>query len=880
MNDDSHFRNHQNRMRVAGATSPTRRAICTRMAWTSLVGCLANVLLVTSTLFADAATARFYDQLRQRNLFSLVEADCLQRLAVRSLSDRDRGDLVLELSRTYAAHAWLTVGSEQDDLWSRGKQVLADYLEQNPRPARRELFDVQLALIDLGQAEWSLAQAELRPDDRVPRQRGLSAAQAAIDRLTRLEKSVGKEVRPAAPTSSNNRSGADAASEIPLTLHERRALWQQVRLRLGIARLVQAKLSPTPSADRAAALVAADEWLLPLAAATSGERVNVEGQLALAEIARLRNDLGRAAALLTTIEKTLSADTPNDLRERLVIERVRWWLAKGQPAEAASFLIEQRQEAGGRNSTSSGQSNVTPSHELAYWQIAVELALWRVASARGDAALVKDLAERTQTQVAKLEQKSGGYWASRARFDWQAARDTQKYGSQLVALITRARNAFADGQTDEALALYDEAIAAAKVAKHNQLLLELADTRASLLFQAQRFDEAAAAFRKLADAPRHERSTAAHLLWAFCLGKIFDKQPTDEHRTAFAQSLQSLIERYPAESEAAEATWLLGQIAERQRHFNDAMKLYASIPAKHARRDDAWAAIARCHERLIKQLRADQQPTADAEEAAISQLVPAARAVLDLKSSEANGPQAELLVRLARLLMERHPPDEKSADRLLQYTIATSSAAEWRKAAEQLRVVSLAGQRRIDEAEKLLDSLEESGPDELLSLLDGLTSVAAACDSGTQRLVAELQLRALQDLAVSTQQELSAAQRLRLWQVRAEAYAATGQTTKAIAASLQLLEKLPRDPKRLRSTAELSEMLESSDGNKQAKSLWRRLETLLKPGSAEWLDARWHVIRCCQKLGEQAEADKLLKVTKLLYPDLDGPAMRAKFDSL
>jgi hypothetical protein len=55
---------------------------------------------------------------------------------------------------------------------------------------------------------------------------------------------------------------------------------------------------------------------------------------------------------------------------------------------------------------------------------------------------------------------------------------------------------------------------------------------------------------------------------------------------------------------------------------------------------------------------------------------------------------------------------------------------------------------------------------------------------------------------------------------------------------------------------------------------------LLKPGSLEWLDARWHVIRCCRRLGEQAEADKLLKVTKLLYPDLGGEAMRTRFDEL
>ena len=209
-----------------------------------------------------------------------------------------------------------------------------------------------------------------------------------------------------------------------------------------------------------------------------------------------------------------------------------------------------------------------------------------------------------------------------------------------------------------------------------------------------------------------------------------------------------------------------------------------------------------------------------------------------------------------------------------------SRDTEWRRTAGQLRVISLAGQRKIDEAERLLDSLEKTGPDELLSMLDGLTAVSARCDSSTQHLVAELQLRALQDLALSTRQELGATQRTRLWRARAEAYAATGQVSKAITASELLLEKSPREAKLLRSTADLCDLLETNAGNKQAKGLWRRLEGVLRAGSADWLDARWHVIRCCQKLGEQAEADKLLKVTKLLYPDLGGAAMKAKFDGL
>lgn len=237
------------------------------------------------------------------------------------------------------------------------------------------------------------------------------------------------------------------------------------------------------------------------------------------------------------------------------------------------------------------------------------------------------------------------------------------------------------------------------------------------------------------------------------------------------------------------------------------------------------------------------------------------------------------MVRLARLLSQRQPADDKAVDRLLEFVIAHAQDREWLKLAKQLRVVSLAGQRRIDEAEQLIESLEASGPDESLAMLDGLSAVATRSDLGTQRLVADLQLRASQSLNDAAA-KLTEPQRLRLMRARAEAFAASGQPTKAVAVYQQLVEKAPRDPKFVRTAAQLCESLDTKEGTQQAKPLWRRLEGLLKAGSLEWLDARWHVIRCCQQLGEQAEADKLLKVTKLLYPDLGGEAMRMRFDEL
>ena len=864
--------------RHSSAPIPLAKCFCQRNVVRGMIW-LMVLTAVASPLRADDATARFYEQLRQRQLFGLVESDGLRRLEAKSLGDRERGDLVLELSRTYTAHAWHTGGSEQADLWHRAARVIVEYLDRTKSPARQELFETQLALIDLSRAEWALAQTELRPEDRELRQQGRTAIDAALERLAPLEKSIGQQVRQSSTDGVAGSRPTSKDSADKLSLYERRALWMQLRFRLGLARLTQARLA-TDNADRAAALVAADESLLPLATASNSDRLTGESQLVLAEVTRLRGDLDRAAKLLAAFEKSIAEDTSLEMRERFVIERLRGMLAKRQVTEAATWLIEQRHTGVLKSSTA---NPIVMSPELAYWQIAVELSVWRATVERGDTKLTGELWDRVSAEVARLEQNDPGYWAARAQLDWQRERDVREYGRELASLVLQARSSFSSGQTDVAIPRYDEALAAARKrppdAATSNLLRELADTRGSLLFQAKRFDEAAAAFRELAEAPRHERSAATHLLWAFCLGKQFEKEPTDDRRALFLDTLRQLRERYADQPESAEAAWLLGQMHERQQHFLEAIELFASIPATHARYDEAWAAIARSHERQVAWLRAENKPTADAESAATRQLLPAVELRISNLKSQISNPQAELLVRFARLLLERQPADYKSADQWLEAVLSQSKDRDWLKAAEQLRVVSLAGQRRIDEAEKLIGAFEESGPDELLTLLDGLAAVAAHCDMGTQRLVAELQLRASQTLAESPK-KLTDAQRLRLWRARAEAFSATGQPTKAVAVYEQLVEKSPRDAKLLRTAAELCESLSSTTGDQHAKTYWRRLEGVLKAGSPEWLDARWHVIRNCQRLGDKSEADKLLKVTKLLYPELGSQAMRARFEEL
>ncbi len=886
--------------------------------WLRGTGWVIVVAISLARAAADDPTARFYEELRQRSLFSLVESDCLRRLETKSLNDRERSDLVLELSRSFAAHAWQTVGAEQDELWRRSRAVVSEWLSKTELPPRRELLDAQLALIDMSESEWHLAQSQLRPDDREFTRRGSETVGLAIERLTRLEKSLGLQVRLGAADSAAGSRVDPKPAGAALTPFERRTLWQQVRWRLGLARTVHAKFSEPGSADRAESLVSANEWLLPLAGGPNDDRLTGDAQLALAEVARLRSDFEHAAKVLATFEKTLSVETPEGQRERFVIERSQLLLAMTQPTEAAAFLLGQRRES--QRDKPAALRNQVPaippikwSSELAYWQVAVELAMWQLAADRGQLKLADEVWERATAEVSLLEKTEAGYWSARASADWQIARETHDYGHDLAALVRQARQAFAAGEADTAIRLFDEAIAKASRSAAGsdgaaKLVFDLRDSRATLLFQAKRYADSAAAFRELAESPQQVRSPVVHLLWAFSLGRLFEQSPSDAKQGEFVSTLLSLRERYADQPEASEAAWLLGQLAERDQKFCEAINRFALIAESHPRRDAAWAAIARCHERQISQLRTDKVPITESIAAARQQLTPVVQRVLkrlddpatvtvdrspatDLAETTGelgrqpvmavmNPFDAELLVRSARLLIE-HPSvaDQEFVDQLLARVIGSARDRTWLNTAKQLQVVLLASRRKIDDAERLLDSLDRTTPDELLSLLDGLSSVAAQTDGSTQRLVAELQLRASRRLANSPQ-SLTESQRTRLWRARAEAFAVTGQPSHAVAAYQKLLDKSPRDTLLLHAVAELCERIDSPESLQKAKGCWRKLEAIHNPGNLDWLDARWHVIRCCQRLNERAEADKLLKLTKLLYPDLGNAAIKARFGEL
>ncbi|HUQ71900.1 MAG TPA: hypothetical protein VM165_20385, partial [Planctomycetaceae bacterium] len=65
-----------------------------------------------------------------------------------------------------------------------------------------------------------------------------------------------------------------------------------------------------------------------------------------------------------------------------------------------------------------------------------------------------------------------------------------------------------------------------------------------------------------------------------------------------------------------------------------------------------------------------------------------------------------------------------------------------------------------------------------------------------------------------------------------------------------------------------------------ARGGWQTVQTLSTAGSTEWMSARLQEIEVCLALGDRAEALKLLRLTRLLYPDLNSPELQQRFVEL
>ncbi len=823
-------------------------------------------------VWADELTDKYLEQLRQRRLFSVAEGYCLRQLMLDQLHSTERANLTLELSRTLAEHAKHSTGREQADLWKRAVDVLDDFLEKEPRSPRRLMLEVQAAFVAASQVEYRRWPAELQSYDEGAEQKVLVAVKAVIPRLTELEERLADHVRTA-----RHRGNSDGG-ELPY--HQARTLLLNVRYRLAIVLLGKFKMLSKDSAERAAVMVDAEERLRQLTGGARGAELTWHSQVLLAQAHRLRNDWKRADGLLATLEKS---EMTAEVRNRVVAERVRLLMATKNVTDAAKLLVNYR------------KAGIPMPGELRFLNVKVLLALWKVAVEKKQMSLADGLMQQIQAYVGQTESELAGYWGRRCRLFLELAREKHEFGDELALIIRKARSLYLMGKVDDAVKNYGMAANVAHLAGKEDLAMELGYTRASIQLQASQFSAAARSFHDLGNQyPSNPRTPNAHLLWSFCLGKLYNQEPSDSRLTAYTKALVDHRAKFSDGSTIAEATWMFAVLQERQCQVTRALKLYEEIPAEHRRSSNAQLSIARCYEKILARLHEQHQPTADWERVAIDQL-DSFIAMFSKDARSLTQQQAEIIMRLARIRLNRRPSEFAEADQLLERIlagrqfvkqfvqgIATPAYDAWQRLfnmSAQLRIVSLAGQQRLAQARALLKTFSASSPSEVLSVLDGLIQIADNVDEHTRRGLADLQLQAAEGLNARRSQ-LSVTERRRLDSCLAQACVATDQPRRAVEKYDVLLRESPRDKRLRRTVSELMTQIRTPEYLSKAKTSWRKLQMLETKGSQDWLDATYNVAWCCFALKEYGQCRKLIQVTRLRYPDLGGWELQTKFTNL
>jgi len=828
------------------------------MEWKSLlVGVHAASLLVIgiglSTASGDEATARYFEQLRSRGLFTLAESYAVGRLSQARLSVERRVELVIELSRTLSTHAEFSGDAPQQELWSRAQATVEDERTRDPDSPFAPVLKAQSALVAAEQAHWLTAECELNPFDEPFAERARRQCTEALRLLTAVE------IELAAPPRPKSAEPAPAP-----TSHDFRTWLHRVRFAQARTHRDRGHLLTLESPGRRTDLDEAEQIarkLIPVA----DEPLLFQAKLLLAACQRLKREWSRADEMLKVLEET-PLESFGDQQE-LIAERARWNLDRNQPSDALQTIVQARSKS------------LLLSGELWYLQIQALVAMRDLAANRKEPGLAEKLKAEAELAQQRCAEQVGGYWSRRCEQLWDLTRTAEKFGPELDALMQQARADFLGGNSSSAVKTYERAELAARARQQMELAAELGYTRASILLSEKQYETAESVFHQwMQDYPDDPRVVAAHLNWAYCLGRLYDLQKTQSRRERYTAALDQHLARFPQDPTAHDARFFKAQLEEQRLQTTVALPLYLNVAAEHPRSAEALAGAARCYEIILIRLRDRKHPSGEFEQTAIRTL----ESFLPASSESVwSVPQAEVAIHLAAILMMSPPPRFEQAGQLLDRALSVVSpvttgdaagrAENLRQRAQSLRVIALAGNGQPLEAERLMKTLGNASPRELLGIAEGLAPFVLTEDPQRQAQYVALQVQAMEQLAPH-RSRLSAPEQVEVDRMQARAWLASGQIAKAAEIYAREIQAAGRDAARLHEIARQLSEFEHRECQSLARTCWRRLESQSKPGTSDWLVARLGVISTSLNLKETADARKLISLTRVLYPDVTrGP---------
>ncbi len=801
---------------------------------------------------------RYFEGLRERRLYELIEVLCQRKLDDPDLPESERLFYQVELARTYAEHAQQVPLEQAREYWSQAENMLQKLPRDSP------VRDLELALLRSTQAEHLFWLLRADPASLALREEFLRGANVALSGLEQILSRL------------TQRTPRTVAEDDP-RLQEHRP--DEVRLAQGRLHLFLAEVQYANVPERTLHLKSGRDVLHPLVRRTQRGRLELEAQLWLIMAARLEKNKSEAESLWKNLNHTA---VPTALRHRGTAEYARLLLEQQQPTAVADIILQQGQDTG------------YLSTELEQLRLQALLDMAVQVREKGDQQLARELEEEVEQRLNRLDARGDVYHARLVRNHRSQLALKADLGPEIAPLVASARRAAAEGGRARAGEIYQDAVQRAVRTGKAGIAMQVVQEAARHAIQENQFATAADMLEQVwRMAPAFSGIEEIHLLWIQALGRDYLSDRSTARLSLYQQGLEDHLQRYQGKSTEAEALWLLAELQFARLQVTRALELYARIPSDSHRRVSAQLRQGQCYQWILQRVRDLQQPTAEWEQ----RLREYAQRVLEQPSQQTiDSPAAgELVVLACRILLEQSAIDPETLRRQLQSVLeacrlhlqeAPAEAPETRKwkatqqAALGLRAVSLAQRGRVLEAQELLTQPGTSPetPAEILFLLRQLSADQASSSPEAQVALAELQLKLSDDLHAQWRnkpQILNAQDARDLLTLRAEAHRQAGRITPALQHYRQLLQLLPGDRTTLQRLSQLYDECGSSECHEQHYQLWQQQLRGEKQGSPNWLEARYQIARLALRTGRHEEARKIIQMTRLLYPQADSPAWRA-----
>lgn len=820
---------------------------------------------MAETADAQDLNARYFRGLRERGLYLIAEDYAVSRLNDKHLLPDERARIAVEHARTLTEHGAYSSDDQRLELWTEAGRVLSVLLKNNPENPRRIEVEGELSLLPCRFAEhrdWALQVNS--SDTRAIHDVQHFAAEGLKNCLRFLAtlKSVDRS-----PSRSELSDGALSANDL-------RKLEQEVEyFRAQMLLYLAEHTSAGP--ERAGKTLDAAQQLESLIKSKPESAWTVRARLTQAKLARKDQNYSLAKSILIALQ---SDAEEFGLGDAVVAEKVRNEFDQQQIDDGLE-LITRRSKQGSRISD-----------ELRAVAVEGLLAAWKVAAKQNKQELQEELLKEAEGHHAIVQGKWHQYTFSLLR----RVQEEVDLGGELARVVREAQASYYSQDFTQAVQKYNQAATVAFQKGKHDLAVEYAFTSGSIEVQVGHWEQAARIFEDIASRfPESSKASDAGLMRCYALGQIYLATPNMESRVAYEEALRQQQQRFAGSTSAAEASWMLAVHQEQRLQWTDALELYRMIPPDHPRFDQASLRIVILYDKILSRLRELDGPIEEWEDALLQEIVrieghfpPGSDVLRSLV-------QCQTSLQVAQLLLQHRERWYAVADhwlRRIQQTVdyhrreamiqGESLDSVWvniERAAAQMRIVSLSGQEKLGEARAIMLELEKTDPLTMLGILIGLTDMTSRIDPQNQVEMGHLQLEAIQRLMASRDQ-LTEQQSRMLDLSHAEAFVAIGNLPEAADLYEKLIEKSPRDEALIRKLISVLTRRGKANDLVRAREWWTRVERLHQSGTPPWVEVRLNIAILDSRLGKQAEARKLLGVTKTLYPALGNEALKAQVE--